>query len=656
MDTALTLVLLFPLIGVFFGLAFGRRLPERVVGWVASLLIGAAFVAAAVSFFGLQAAGAHGLRVVLYEWIGAGAVTIDAALWLDPLSAVMILTVSGVAFLIHVYSIGYMHGDPGFGRFFTWLNLFTFAMLLLVLGDSLALLFIGWEGVGLCSYLLIGFWFERESAAEAGMKAFIVNRIGDACFIAGLLLLFAIFGTLDIRTILHEAPAVLIAGGGTVTLITLLLFAGATGKSAQLPLHIWLPDAMEGPTPVSALIHAATMVTAGVYLVARLGGLFLLAPATLTVIAIVGAVTALMAGSIAITQHDIKRVLAYSTISQLGYMFLALGAGAFAVGIFHLVTHAFFKALLFLSAGSVIHALADRQDMREMGGLRKHLPITHLTMLAGGLALAGIPIFSGFFSKDEILFEAWFGPHGTPVFWALGAVAAVLTGLYTFRLLYLTFYSPSRVPEGVHPHESPPVMTVPLLILAVLATLGGFLGLPHVLGGGAWIQEFVNSAVLPAAAAAHGAVESAGQAVAEAAGHAAAPNAHGGNAGAQIVLMIVSVGLALTGFWFARRWYGRPDPYPEVPERAVPGLWKIMRQKYLVDEFYFLVIGRPLRNISKWLYRAVDVVVIDGAVRGTGTVTTALARLIGRLQTGHTGIYAFAIAAGAVILLAVLLL
>ncbi len=655
METALTLVLLFPLAGVFFGLVFGRRLPEKVVGWIASLFIGAAFVCSVVSFFGLRASGHDSLRVVLYEWIGAGAVKIDAALWLDPLSAVMILTVSGVAFLIHVYSIGYMHGDRGYGRYFTWLNLFTFAMLLLVLGDSLALLFIGWEGVGLCSYLLIGFWFERETAAEAGQKAFIVNRIGDACFIAGLLLLFAIFGTLNIREILDQAPGVLVAGGGTVTLITLLLFAGATGKSAQLPLHIWLPDAMEGPTPVSALIHAATMVTAGVYLVARLGGLYLMAPVSLTVIALVGVVTSLMAGSIAIAQTDIKRVLAYSTISQLGYMFLALGAGAFAVGIFHLMTHAFFKALLFMAAGSVIHAMSDRQDMRDMGGLKRHLPITHLTMLAGGLALAGIPIFSGFFSKDEILFEAWFGPHGSPLYWVLGALAAVLTGLYTFRLLYLTFYGESRVPDGVHPHESPRVMTVPLLILAFLATFGGFLGLPHVLGGGAWIQDFITSAIVPAAGAAHGVAGSTGQALAETAGHAAEAGGHG-HAGAQILLMIVSVGLALTGFWFARRWYGRTQPFPEVPEQAVPGLWRILRQKYMVDEFYFLIVGRPLHNISKWLYRAVDVVIIDGLVRGTGGVTTALSRLIRRLQTGYIGIYAFCIAAGAIVLLAVLLL
>lgn len=301
-----------------------------------------------------------------------------------------------------------------------------------------------------------------------------------------MLALFAIFGTLDIQSILHDAPETLAAGGTAVTIITLLLFLGATGKSAQLPLHIWLPDAMEGPTPVSALIHAATMVTAGVYLVARMGGLYVLAPVTLAIIAAVGALTAIMAGTIAIAQHDIKRVLAYSTISQLGYMFLALGAGAFAVGIFHLMTHAFFKALLFMGAGSVMHSIANQQDMREMGGLKKHLPITHATMLVAGLALAGIPIFSGFFSKDEILFEAFAGPNGHPVFWALGAIAAVLTGFYIFRLLYLTFYGESRVPAEVHPHESPPVMTVPLLILAILAAIGGFVGLPHVLGGGAW--------------------------------------------------------------------------------------------------------------------------------------------------------------------------
>jgi NADH-quinone oxidoreductase subunit L len=633
MATPLLLVLLLPLAGVLFGLAAGRRLPERVVGTVASAVVGGAFLAALVAVVGMRAAGSEGVRVVLFEWISAGAVRIDAALWLDALSAVMILTVSGVAFLIHVYSIGYMHGNEGYGRFFTQLNLFTFAMLLLVLADSLPLLFIGWEGVGLCSYLLIGFWFQKDSAADAGQKAFIVNRIGDAAFLVALLLLFTTFGTLDIRTILYQAPAVLGSGSGLAVLITLLLFAGATGKSAQLPLHVWLPDAMEGPTPVSALIHAATMVTAGVYLVARMSPLYLLAPLTLNLVAAVGATTALMAGTIAVAQTDIKRVLAYSTVSQLGYMFLALGTGAFAVGIFHLVTHAFFKALLFLGAGSVIHALGDRQDLREMGGLRKALPVTWLTMLAGALALAGIPLFAGFFSKDEILYEAWAGPFGNPVLWGVGALTAMLTGLYSFRLIYLTFHGTSRLPAEVHPHESPPVMTFPLAALAVLATLGGFLGLPRVLGGGAWFQEWVSGALT-------------GEVHAAAHGEAAA-----GSAGFQLALMALSVGLALAGLWLARRWYLRPEPLPEVPAVRIPGLWKVLRGKYYFDEFYFLFISSPLRNASKWLYRAFDVAGIDGVVHGTGETTLWAAGRTGGLQRGHVGGYALALAAGAILIL-----
>ncbi len=636
MGPALTLVLLLPLVGVLFGLTFGRRLHEKLLGWTASLLVGGAFAAAVTAVFiwmGMDLDGA-GVRLVLFEWIRAGAVHIEAALLLDALSAVMILTVSGVGFLIHVYSIGYMKGDEGYGRYFTYLNLFTFAMLLLVLADNLVLLFVGWEGVGLCSYLLIGFWFSRDSAADAGQKAFIVNRIGDAAFLVAMLMLFAAFGTLEIQRILIEAPFRLGAGSALAATVTLLLFGGAVGKSAQLPLHVWLPDAMEGPTPVSALIHAATMVTAGVYLVARMSPLYVLAPSTLAVVATVGAVTALVGGSIAIAQTDIKRVLAYSTISQLGYMFLALGVGAFAVGIFHLVTHAFFKALLFLGAGSVIHAMHHEQDMREMGGLRAHMPITHATMLVGGLALAGIPIFAGFFSKDEILFEAWAGPFGSPLFWVLGALTAVITGLYMFRLLYLTFYGSSRGTLA-EPIESPPVMTVPLVILGLLATLGGFIGLPHILGGGAWIQNFVGEAValLPAVGTERGVAEA----------------GHGG--GLQLGLMALSVVLALTGILIARHWYGRPDPLPERPALAAPRVWQVLRHKYYVDEFYFLFVVRPLSGASKWFYRIMDVEGIDGTVRGTGRSITGLAERVGAIQRGNIGGYALAMAIGAIALL-----
>lgn len=631
MAPALTMVLLFPLIGVLFGLTFGRRLPERVLGWTASLLVGAAFLSAVVAVLAWQRMGLEGagVRVILFEWIRVGAVRIEAALWLDALSTVMILTVAGVSFLIHVYAIGYMRGDEGFGRFFTYLNLFTFAMLLLVLGDSLALLFVGWEGVGFCSYLLIGFWFNRDSAAEAGQKAFVVNRIGDAAFLLAMLVLFAAFGTLEIQKILSEAPARLAGGNAIAATVTLLLFAGAVGKSAQLPLHIWLPDAMEGPTPVSALIHAATMVTAGVYLVARMSPFYVLAPSTLAVVATVGAVTALVGGSIAVAQTDIKRVLAYSTISQLGYMFLALGVGAFAVGIFHLVTHAFFKATLFLGAGSVMHALHGEHDMREMGGLRRPMPITYVAMLAGGLALAGIPLFAGFFSKDEILLEAWAGPFGSPAFWVIGAATALLTGLYIFRLIYLTFHGTPRGEVREAPRQPPRIMTVPLVILAVLAATGGFVGLPYVLGGGAWIQRFVGEAVafLPAGEAARG------------------------GAGLQLALMAFAVLLALVGLWLAHRWYAGSAPLPERPAAAVPGLWQVLKHRYYFDEFYFLFVIRPLSGASKWFYRVMDVETIDGTVRGIGTSVTGLARTIASLHRGNVSGYALAMAAGAVVLL-----
>ena len=632
MDTALKLVLLLPLAGVLFGLLLGRRLGEKAMGWIASLLVGGAFLSALVAVLGLVSAGLEpgdGVRVLLFSWIEAGPVAIDAALRLDPLSAAMILTVTGVGFLIHVYSIGYMHGDPGFGRYFTYLNLFTFAMLLLVLADNLVLLFVGWEGVGLCSYLLIGFWFQRDSAAEAGQKAFIVNRIGDAAFLVALLLLFFLFGTLEIGQIIARAPQVLVAGSFTTVLIPLLLFAGATGKSAQIPLHVWLPDAMEGPTPVSALIHAATMVTAGVYLVARTSPLFELAPITLTVVAIVGVLTALIAGLIAISQYDIKKVLAYSTISQLGFMFLALGVGAYVVAIFHLVMHAFFKALLFMGAGSVIHALDGRQDMREMGGLRSQLPITHLTMMMGALALSGIPFAAGFFSKDEILYEAWAGPYGHPLLWVAGALAALMTAFYAFRLIYLTFHGMRRLDESVHPHESPPVMTVPLIILAVLSAIGGFSGMPSVLGGSARFQAWVGQA-LPG-------------------------GAHHGSATLSLVLMAASVALAVTGLLLARHWYNRPDPFPEAPAAPLGPLWSAMRQKFYFDEFYFLMVVSPLYRTSKWCYRALDVVVIDGFVRGTATLCLRLAGVISRLQWGHTGGYALAVAVGALLLLTVVL-
>ena len=461
------------LLGFIINGLFGKLLGKRAVTWVGCGVVGLSFLLSLgilQALLSLPVESRH-FEKILYTWISAGDFRAVVGFQVDPLSSVMILVVTGVGFLIHVYSVGYMHEDGGYARYFSYLNLFTFSMLILVLANNFLLMFVGWEAVGLCSYLLIGFWFERKSASDAAKKAFIVNRVGDFAFLVGLFLIFVHFKTLGFTEVFGSASKVLGEGTVLATAITLLLFAGATGKSAQIPLYVWLPDAMEGPTPVSALIHAATMVTAGVYMVARTNALFLLAPVSMTVVATVGAVTALFAATIALVQNDIKRVLAYSTISQLGYMFLAVGVGAFAAGIFHLMTHAFFKALLFLAAGSVIHALGGEQDMRQMGGLKKKLPVTYWTNLMGVLAIAGIPGFSGFFSKDEILWQAYSSPYGGLGFWIVGAVTAGLTAFYMGRHLFMIFHGESRVDphRADHVHESPSVMAVPLMILAILA-------------------------------------------------------------------------------------------------------------------------------------------------------------------------------------------
>ncbi len=497
------LIPLFPLLGVLLnGLIGIRYFSRRVTNIVAAGSVALSFLAAAASFLEFLRSGGAAVTKSLYTWIPAGLVrlagggaagpSVELAFRYDSLAAVMALVVTGVGLLIHIYSMGYMAEDPGYVRYFAYLNLFTFAMLVLVLAANLPVMFIGWEGVGLCSYLLIGFWFDRNSAADAGKKAFIMNRVGDFGFLLAMGLLLSALGTLDTAGISEQ----ILAGGldrKAATAAALLLFLGACGKSAQIPLHTWLPDAMEGPTPVSALIHAATMVTAGVYLVARMHALFSFSGTAMTVVALVGAVTAVLAASLALVQHDIKRVLAYSTISQLGLMFIGLGVGAFAAGIFHLMTHALFKGLLFLAAGSVIHALFGEQDMRKMGGLRRRLPRTYLVFLAGGLAIAGIPGLSGFFSKDEILVSAF--ASGSYAVWALGVLGTAMTSFYMFRLIFLTFFGPERsTPQSSpHLHESPPVMMVPLQILAVLAVIGGFVGLPHLLGGGAWFSRFIES-------------------------------------------------------------------------------------------------------------------------------------------------------------------
>ena len=534
--------------------------------------------------------------------------TVEWAYLVDPLSSVMVLFVTFVGFLIHVYSIGYMGHDPGYARYMSYLNLFMFAMLTLVLGANYAVLFVGWEGVGLCSYLLIGFWFHKQSASDAGKKAFIVNRIGDAGFLAGMFLVFVTFGTLDFRAVMAAAAHLPVeyAWGGTLTLIGLLLFVGAAGKSAQLPLFVWLPDAMEGPTPVSALIHAATMVTAGVYMVARSAPIYAHAPNAMATVAIVGAATAIFAATIGLVQNDIKRVLAYSTVSQLGYMFLACGVGAFGAGIFHVFTHAFFKALLFLGSGSVIHAMSGEQDMRNMGGLKSKLPWTHLTMLVGCIAIAGIPPLAGFFSKDEILWSAYrVGGYGQYV-WGIGAVAAALTAFYMFRLYWMTFGGSFRgtAEQAKHVHESPKTMIVPLQILAVGSILAGFLGVPAVLGGGNFIEHFLE----PAFEHAHHALGEVFKAPVP--GH-----------GVELGLMGLSVLIAVGGILVATRFYRGAFEIPNRLAASFPGAYRTLLNKYWVDELYGAVFVRGLALGGGNALHANDRFVVDG---GDGEVRPGL--------------------------------
>jgi NADH-quinone oxidoreductase subunit L len=540
----------------------------------------------------------------------------DWGFLLDPLSAVMILVVTGIGFLIHVYSTGYMAHDNGYYRFFGYLNLFIFFMLMLVLANNYTLLFVGWEGVGLCSYLLIGFYFQKKSATNAGMKAFIVNRVGDAGFIMGMLLMFSVLGTVRfvqvnaaLRSGHFQAETV---GFGVLSVIALLFFVGATGKSAQFPLYVWLPDAMEGPTPVSALIHAATMVTAGVYMVARSAALFQLTPHTLDIVASIGAFTAILAATIALVQNDIKRVLAYSTVSQLGYMFLALGVGAYWVAVFHLFTHAFFKALLFLDSGSVIHAMAGEQDMRRMGGLKDKIPITHWTMWVGSVAIAGIPGFAGFFSKDEILWQTYSSPAGSRALWIVGLVTAGLTAFYMWRLMNMTFYGKSRVAREVaaHIHESPPAMTVPLVLLAVGGVFAGWLGVPR-----AWnlserfyaFEKWLEPAFTSAAT------------------EAARGGAH--DASAEWILMGISVAVAIIGIVIARYFYHHKPHIPDTLEKSLRPIHGLLYNKYYVDEVYDFLFVNGLGKGGGRLLGAFDRNVVDGAVNGAGWLTRFSSRV-----------------------------
>ena len=622
------LVPLFPLLGVVINGLFGIKFPKKIIGPIACLAILGSFTIALVTFFQVLSLppDARIIEKVYFPWIIAGDFAVNIGFLIDPLSLIMMLTVSGVSFIIHVYSVGYMHDDPGYRRYFVYLNLFVFFMLTLVSANSFLLMFVGWEGVGLCSYLLIGFWYERKAPADAGKKAFIVNRIGDYGFLLAMFLIFITFGTLNFLPVFHDAPVKFAEGSLTLTVMTLLLFVGACGKSAQIPLYVWLPDAMEGPTPVSALIHAATMVTAGVYMVARCSPLFNLAPFSLEIVAIIGATTAFYAATIGLLQNDIKRVLAYSTISQLGYMFLACGVGAYTAGIFHLMTHAFFKALLFLGAGSVMHAMSGELNMQKMGALKDKLPKTHLTFLIATLAIAGIFPFAGFFSKDEILWEVL---QKSPLLWVIGATGALLTAFYMFRAVFLTFYGESRIDPSVHPHESPPVMTTPLIILAVLSVIGGWVGLP-LLEGGNRFKEFL-SPVIPAEAVIHP------------------------NPGFEITMMLVSMGIAVIGIIIAYNLYLKNKNLPDQLASRFKGLYTLVYNKYYIDELYNALFVNPIKEGSNLLWLSFDDKVIDGMVNGAGQAVRSFSGSLRKIQTGYLQNYALFILLGVVAIIFYLL-
>ena len=695
----LALIPLLPFGGFLVNAFLGKRLPKSISGGLATAVMAFSFAIAVMQVLALAGMPTESRQIVqtLFNWISVGDFSLDLSLRLDALSAVMILVITGIGSLIHLYSTSYMHEetDPEFARYFSYLNLFCFFMLMLVLGSNVLVMFVGWEGVGLCSYLLIGYYYEKKSASDAANKAFIVNRVGDFAFILGALMLLVApvlpggeaIGSLDFVTIalkVKEIPAEAAFGG--LSLLTLLLFIGATGKSAQIPLYVWLPDAMEGPTPVSALIHAATMVTAGVYMIGRNAVLFEHAPITLSIVAAIGAATALFAGTIGLVQNDIKRVLAYSTVSQLGYMFLAMGVGAFGAGIFHLYTHAFFKACLFLGSGAVIHALHGEQDIRKMGGLKKHIPITYWTFVIASLAIAGVPLLAGFFSKDEILFETFL--HGNRVLWGMGILTSLLTATYMFRLVHLTFHGEERFagaavhhePDSagvhgshaavhsaqgthapmhahdhgapLHPHDAPWPMATALVVLAVGSILAGYVGIPHALGGhnnlGAWLEPAFQAtncgAPVTTGALAGLAIENCAPGEGGEAGE---------HAGLEITLMAVSSLVALAGIGLATfLWLKRK----EIPARLAaqyPGVHRLLLNKYYVDEVYDATIVQPIKVVStEGLWRGFDVKVVDGAVNGAGYFVSGLSVVLRLLQNGSVKTYAASMFVGAVAVLA----
>ena len=620
------LIPLFPFIGFVINGVGRNFLPKAMISSIASLAVLASFALSLSIFFEYNSTAP--IVINLFDWIKVGNIDIPFSFQIDQLSILMLLIITGIGSLIHIYSAGYMSHDAGFGKFFAYLNLFIFFMLLLVLGSNYVIMFIGWEGVGLCSYLLIGFWYSNAVYADAAKKAFIMNRIGDLGFLLGVFLIITTFGSVSFANIFPQA-AEMVSGDATLTLITILLFIGAIGKSAQLPLFTWLPDAMAGPTPVSALIHAATMVTAGIYMIARSNILFTLSPITLSIIAIVGLATAIIAAIIALTQTDIKKVLAYSTVSQLGYMFLGLGVGAYTGAFFHVLTHAFFKALLFLGAGSVIHAMSNEQDMRNMGGLKKKLPITFFTMLMGTIAIAGLPPFAGFFSKDEILAHVY---EHNKILWVIGVLGALITAFYMFRMMFLTFWGSFRgtKEQEHHLHESPISMTIPLIILAILSIVGGFIGIPEVLGGGHWLASYlapvfeISTSKLPQLSLNHS---------------------------TEFILMGVSVGGVIVAIIYAYIKYIKNSHVPVADGIERSALATISYKKFYFDEIYSAIIQKPLDAASNFFFKIVDKRGIDGLVNGLGKGSIEASKTLRLLQTGNVGFYIFAMVIGIVAVL-----
>jgi len=621
MSQLVYLVPLFPLIGFLINGIFWNKMPKTMGGIIGSLAILASFCVSLGIFFEVKSDSFHGpVIVTLFDFIQSGKLSIPFAFQVDSLSSLFLLIITGVGFLIHVYSTSYMHDDEGMVKYFAYLNLFVFSMLLLILGASYLVMFIGWEGVGLCSYLLIGFWFKNRDYTNAAKKAFVMNRIGDLGFLVGMLLVLLNFGTLSYQQFFGQLASQPAVSSSLTTWITICFFIGATGKSAQIPLYTWLPDAMAGPTPVSALIHAATMVTAGIYMIARSSVLYSLSPMTLHIVAIIGLATAILAATIAIRQYDIKKVLAYSTVSQLGFMFLALGVGAYTTAVFHVMTHAFFKALLFLGSGSVIHAMGGEQDIRKMGGLGKHMRITQITFLIGCLAISGIPGFSGFFSKDAILSAAFAHDH---VLYYLGVAAAMMTAFYMFRLYFLTFGGSFRGTEDQHHHlhESPAAMTLPLIVLAILSIVGGYVGLPEVFSEHNQIATFLSTAVTDF-------------------------GNHHLEGGTEKLLMAISVGAAMLMIIVAYSVNRKPNFVENK------GLAKVLENKWYVDELYDTVIVKPIEGLSRLLDRFAERMGIDGIVNGVGKTVRWGSDRLRLLQTGQVGFYIFVLVMGMVALFA----